>query len=143
MDIKYECVQLKRSEPVRFREEYQDRGERVPLLTDYMAANNERLHKYFWLKFTGEGLRDKLDWCLSWAMSFRGETSREAELADLFSLELDGEGAQTLTLLLIQMRRGKTHPPGDVVVSGALRHKDVWVGTHYSLKPMLTILTVC
>lgn len=69
-------------------------------------------------------LRNRLDFSLGHATFHRGQSKRNWQLPDLFSIDIPSEGPTSCWALVIVMRQGKTNQFGKIEYSGAYRHKD-------------------
>jgi len=67
-------------------------------------------------------LRTAVDILLSHSMLLRGESRRNAELPDLFAIEMKNEGATPCWAMLLIMDNGKTNQFGKIQYGVAVRH---------------------
>lgn len=69
-------------------------------------------------------LRTVVDFLLSHNMLLRGESRRNLELADLFTISLPHEGPTPCWPMIMIMNNGKTNPFGRLEYMGVMRHQD-------------------
>ncbi|GAA5976970.1 hypothetical protein JCM10908_005696 [Rhodotorula pacifica] len=70
-------------------------------------------------------LRDRLAFCLAHYGLMRGDNVRKLELADLFSIQLEQEGPNGATAVVLLLNHGKTNQTGRTEYAGFLRNKEV------------------
>ena len=101
---------------------YQDRGI-GSLLDGYHSADQfQQICDAF---LTVNDLRGRAAFLVSHFGLLRGENVRDLELADMFSQELDKEGFQTCTALVLLIKHGKTNTFGKMQHMGFMRNKNV------------------
>jgi Centromere DNA-binding protein complex CBF3 subunit, domain 2/Transcriptional activator of glycolytic enzymes len=84
-----------------------------------------RKRKRFTLAQPESHLRTVVDFLLAHSMLLRGESRRNAELADMFTLQLPKtEGATPCWALMLRVDRGKTNHFGKVQYGVAVRHAE-------------------
>jgi hypothetical protein len=138
---------LQRRDARRDREQYADKG-RDTLLDGYTEDEFERLCSELWshgaaTESAGSSsvasaassvechFRTLVDILLGHYMLTRGGDRRSAEISDLFTFELKGEGPTRCMPLIFTTRAGKQNQHGRLETIGALRHR----------KPLLCVLS--
>ncbi|DAZ95808.1 TPA: hypothetical protein N0F65_009204, partial [Lagenidium giganteum] len=74
-----------------------------------------------------EGLRDRMAHLLCHSCLLRGESARNLELADMFSVMLEKEGYSECRALVFIMNQGKTNKFARLEFGSCIRHNDVSV----------------
>ena len=116
-------------EAVRNRLSYADKGQGT-ILDGYTEDELRNIVRTLWARSTQspdnaeQHLRTVTDLLLGHYMLSRGESRREAEISDLFTLEFPGEGPTPCMPLIFVSRSGKTNQHGRVETSGAFRSRD-------------------
>lgn len=99
------------------RQDYEDRGKNT-IMDGYMAGHMKQICDFLWsgglarstgaLCENGIGLdmRTLADFLMRHHMLLRGQSTRDADLSDLFTLELEGEGVTKCMPLIMQMGHG-------------------------------------
>uniref|UniRef100_H3GWY4 Ndc10 domain-containing protein n=1 Tax=Phytophthora ramorum TaxID=164328 RepID=H3GWY4_PHYRM len=108
----------------RKREKFDDRGKGTVQDT-YSIDQLKNVAEYFMAQKSGRGLRDRVDLLFGHAQMARGETTRNLQLPDLFSMELPNEGPTTCVAALAVMDQGKMNQFGRIEYGGCIRHRDV------------------
>ena len=121
------------NEAERKRKEYLDRGIGT-LLDGYSEAELLNFVRHCWTGFSSHHrvipgtvesfLRTATDFLWSHHTLVRGETRRNAQLPDLFSLELKNEGPTPCTAMIMLMNNGKTNKSGRTEYNSVVRHKN-------------------
>ncbi|KAE8260648.1 hypothetical protein A4X13_0g227 [Tilletia indica] len=125
---------LQREEAKRKRAMYEDRH--AGTIQDgysheiFVRINN---HYLSMTKLVDNATRNRLDHVFGHAILSRGETMRGAQLADLFTLPLPNEGAQSCHALVLIMNNGKCNQFGRLEYGGCMRYKDVLECPHAAM----------
>jgi hypothetical protein len=108
---------------------FEDRGVVLSLFGRLVIDKLVDIHQHLWAQGTGVGLRDKLSWSWTFAMTLRGESIRRLNLSDISMIKMPAsEGPHPATMLVATFRKSKTVKLGSKIsVSGAMRHIDVRV----------------
>jgi hypothetical protein len=117
---------LQQRDTQRDREQFADKG-RDTLLDGYSEGDLEKICCNLWARgqLSPECyLRTLVDLLLGHYMLTRGGDRRAAELSDLFTFELQGEGPTRCQPLILTTRASKQNQHGRLETMGALRHKN-------------------
>jgi hypothetical protein len=114
------------------KETYFDRGHLYQhLMSTEMKQNCLMISNYFW-NYGGEstfhafkGLQNQLGYLLSEQGLIHGETVRDLQLPDFFSVEYDDEGPTLCKAMVILKGCGKTNHFGKALFSGYYHHSNV------------------
>jgi hypothetical protein len=123
--LKLLLEQVKREENRRKQQNYLDRG--IGTLQDGYTSVDElkTLASAFLEDGTRTGLRDRCGLLLMHSGTLRSESIREFQLPDLFSLQLESEGATECTCMVMLLNQGKTNQFGRHEFCSMIRSKDV------------------
>jgi hypothetical protein len=116
---------LQRRDAQRDKDQFADKG-RDTLLDGYTEEEFEAVCSELWAQGRSSpecNLRTLVDLMLGHYMLARGGDRRAAEISDLFTFELKGEGPTRCMPLIITTRAGKENQHGRLETMGALRHK--------------------
>ncbi len=121
------CLQVQQDEARKRFESFEDRGLEVPLFGRAVLDKLTGIYDHLWSRCTSVGLRDMMDWSVSYAMSLRGEHVRSLNLSDISSIAMPPvEGPQRATLVAFFYRQGKTIKLGSKGhITGMMRHVNV------------------
>ena len=72
-----------------------------------------------------EGLRDRTMFLFTHYAMLRGQNARNIELADLWTVGLEGEGFGRCVPLVVTLDNGKMNQDGRLEFGGMFRNKDV------------------
>ena len=124
---------LKREDRKRKRDNYEDRAAGT-IQDGYSREIYQRINQHLLEKpDVPHAARTRLDHLFGFAIMARGESMRQAQLADLFALPLPGEGAQEATAVVLIMDNGKTNAFGRIDYGGCMRAKNVVECPHGAL----------
>ncbi|KAE8964038.1 hypothetical protein PR001_g29185 [Phytophthora rubi] len=125
--IKALLTSLKREKHTKNKREYVDRG--VGSLLDGYCTTDDliAISRYYMNLNTGSDLRNRLSHFLCHACLLRGESARNLELPDLFSVVLEHEGFSDCRALVMIMEQGKTNQYGRREFGSCIRHRNVEV----------------
>ncbi|ETK91048.1 hypothetical protein F441_23107 [Phytophthora nicotianae CJ01A1] len=125
--IKVLLSSLKREKHMKDKKEYVDRGV-GSLLDGYCTtADLVAISRFYMNLNTGSDLRNRMSHFLCHACLLRGESARNIELPDLFSVELEHEGYTECRALVMIMEQGKTNQYGRREFGSCIRHRNVEV----------------
>jgi hypothetical protein len=111
------------SERQRKRDEYTDRG--IGTLQDgYTTEQHIKISNYYLMENSLVGLRSRFDHLYGHACTLRGLDRRDAELADLFSIDLPQMKWHSKAYITL-MDHGKTNQAGRKEVGAMIRHKNL------------------
>ncbi|EDN05524.1 predicted protein [Histoplasma mississippiense (nom. inval.)] len=117
-------------ESVRKRAQYVDRGANT-LQDGYNEKLMIHLMKFCWTGWYKNDqtsvishLRTGLNFLMNHNMLLRGETSRTAQLPDLFTLQLSNEGPTPCWPMILITDNGKTNQLGRLEYAAVMRHKN-------------------
>lgn len=109
----------------RKRESFVDRGIGTLLDGGNTMADLLKISEYFVNRKSTIDLRNRLTQMLCSFMALRGESSRDMDLADFFSISLENEGHSECVALVGILDHGKTNQYNRVEFGASIRHKDV------------------
>lgn len=115
-----------RREELTKRPNFEDRGVNTVLDGYSTSAEISRIVSYYINKNNLSNLRNGLAFLLSHFCLLCGESARGAELPDLQTIDLEGEGPsqQECPALILVMKNGKTNKNGRLEVSACMRNVD-------------------
>ncbi|KAE8235566.1 hypothetical protein A4X13_0g9449, partial [Tilletia indica] len=125
---------LVRDETKRKRDQYEDR-QAGTIQDGYSHAIFTRINNYYLQQheLNHNAARNRFDHLFGHAILARGETMRNAQLADLFILPLPNEGAQPCHGVVLIMNNGKTNQFGRLEYGGCMRYKEILECPHAAL----------
>jgi hypothetical protein len=103
---------------------YEDRG--IGTLSDEISAHEQgKLAQFYWLKNTEEGLKQRADFLMSFALMSRGDNLRNLKLSEIGHRFYPEEGVSGSHLLRTVWRKSKKNQYGNIQQNTLMRHKDV------------------
>ncbi|OWZ08441.1 hypothetical protein PHMEG_00019017, partial [Phytophthora megakarya] len=125
--IKALLSSLRREQHEKNKRDYVDRG--VGSLLDGYCTTEDlvSISRYYMNLNTGPDLRNRMSHFLCHACLLRGESARNMELPDLFSVILENEGFTECRALVMILGHGKTNQYGRREFGSCIRHCNVEV----------------
>lgn len=96
----------------------------------------ESICDWYFSRNTSEGIRDRMSMSMCVMNILRGESMRELELPDLFTMLLENEGSKPCYAFVMIMRQGKTNQFNKLEYGSSMRNKNVKICSHGALALM-------
>lgn len=106
---------------------HRTRGELTALEFLYTILNSNTLissSEYFLNQNTPSDTRNRADFLMGHSTFLRGQSKRNWQFPDFFTMEATGEGPMTCTIVVIIQDQGKTNKFGKIEYSAFMRHKN-------------------